>query len=152
MKDTVVFQYAVYFSPTPSKDPKAVLQTVLRARSNHPVLVEKPPRSLAKPVMTAYLEKDVAQQYAPPDLKMLQHFGRGLSREQAQAVQKSGQVLIMTFGHTSEHVWSALKSATEIAETIARETDGLIWDEETREIFTPRMAQAAHRNVGRDDP
>src|SRR5574340_340677 len=137
MKDTVVLQYAVYFLPTPSKDPKAVLQAVLRKMPAPPLLVEKPPRSLAKPVMTAYLEKDVAQQYAPPDLKALQYFGRGLSREQAQALQKSRQALIMTFGHTREHVWSALKAATEVAETIARETDGLIWDEETREIFTP---------------
>jgi uncharacterized protein YegJ (DUF2314 family) len=137
MKDTVVFQYAVYFLPKPAKDPKAVLQAVLRTRPNSPRLVEKPPRSLAKPVMTAYVEKEVAQRYAPPDLEALQYSGRGLSRQQAQALQKSGQALIMTFGHTREHGWSALKAATEIAETLARETDGLIWDEETREIFTP---------------
>src|SRR5512139_1235462 len=137
MKDTVVFQYAVYFLPKPANDPKAVLQAVLRTRPNPPRLVEKPPRSLAKPVMTAYLEKAVAQRYAPPDLEALQYSGRGLSRQQAQALQKSGQAMIMTFAHTGEHVWSALKAATEITETLARETDGLIWDEETREIFTP---------------
>ncbi len=135
--DTVVFQYAVYFLPKPSKDPKAVLRASLRKNPGYPVLVEKPPRSLARPVMTAYLEKDAAQNYAPPDLKSLQYFGRGLSREQAQALQKPGQALIMTFGHTGGHVWGALRAATEIAEAIARETGGLIWDEETREMFTP---------------
>jgi uncharacterized protein YegJ (DUF2314 family) len=137
MKDTVVFQYVVYFLPAPSKDPKAVLQATLRKTPTPPLLIERPPRSLAKPVMTAYLENDVARQYAPPDLKALQHFGRGLSREQARALQESRQALIMTFGHSREHVWSALRAATEIAEAIARETGGLIWDEETRELFTP---------------
>lgn len=137
MKDTVVFQYAVYFLKAPAKDPKAVVQAVLRTKPTYPLLVEKPPHSLAKPVMTAYLENEVAERYAPPDLEVLQHSGRGLSRRQAQALQKSGQVLIMTFGHSGEQVWSALKAATEIAENVARETGGLIWDEETREVFTP---------------
>jgi hypothetical protein len=121
MKDTVVFQYVVYFLPAPSKDPKAVLQATLRKTPTPPLLIERPPRSLAKPVMTAYLENDVARQYAPPDLKALQHFGRGLSREQARALQESRQALIMTFGHSREQVWSALKAATEIAEAIARD-------------------------------
>jgi hypothetical protein len=78
MKDTVVFQYAVYFLPAPAKDPKAVLRARLRAMAAPPRLVEMPPRSLATPVMTAYLEQEVAQRYAPPDLKSLQYSGRGL--------------------------------------------------------------------------
>ena len=45
--------------------------------------------------------------------------------------------MILDFGHASKHVWGALKSANEIVEALARQTDGLIWDEETREIFTP---------------
>ena len=136
MKDTVVFQFAVYFLSKPAKDPRAALQAVLRKNPNAPLLVERPPRSLAKPVMTAYLEKDVARNYAPPDLNALQHFGRGLSREQAQALQESRQALIMTFGHEGKDAWGALKAATEIAEALARATGGLVWDEETREAFT----------------
>ena len=136
MKDTVVFQYAVYFLPAPAKDPKAVLRARLHAMAAPPRLVEMPPRSLATPVMTAYLEREVAQRYAPPDLKSLKYSGRGLSRRQALALQESRQALIMTFGHTREHVWRALKDATAITEAIARETGGLIWDEETREVFT----------------
>jgi uncharacterized protein YegJ (DUF2314 family) len=34
-------------------------------------------------------------------------------------------------------VWGALKAATEVVEALARATNGLIWDEETREVFTP---------------
>lgn len=137
MSTDVHFQYAVYFLPKPSKDPIVVLQATLRAKPNNPKLVSEPPRTLAEPVMTVHLEKDVAHKFAPPDLKSLQYFGRGLSREQALALQKSEQALIMDFGHAGKHVWGGLKSANEIVEALARETEGLIWDEETREIFTP---------------
>lgn len=137
VSNTVAFQYAVYFLPIPSKNPLAVLQTALRIKPTNPKLVSEPPRTLAKPVMTAHLVKDVANRYPAPDLKALQHFARGLSRQQVQALQQSQQALVMNFGHSRTHVWSALKAATEIVEAIARETNGLIWDEETREIFTP---------------
>jgi uncharacterized protein YegJ (DUF2314 family) len=137
MSNQMAFQYAVYFLPTPSKDPMAHLRTTLRKKPSNPQLVSELPRALTQPVMTAYLMKDVAEKYPAPDLKSLQYFGRGLSRQQALAVQKSEQVLIMSFGHSRTYVWSALKAATEIVETLARETNGLIWDEETREIFTP---------------
>jgi uncharacterized protein YegJ (DUF2314 family) len=137
MSNTVAFQYAVYFLATPSKDPMAVLRATLRTKPTNPQLVSEPPRTLAKPVATAHLIKDVADRYPAPDLKSLQYFGRGLSRQQALALQKSEQALVMNFGHSKAHVWSGLKAATEIVETIARETNGLIWDDETREIFTP---------------
>ncbi len=137
ISNTVAFQYAVYFLPTPLKDPMPVLQAALRANQASPSLVGEPPRTLATPVMTAHLVKDAADKYPPPDLNALQYFGRGLSRQQALAVQKSEQAMVMNFGHSRRHVWSALKAATEIVEILARETNGLIWDEETRELFTP---------------
>ena len=137
MANEIVFQYAVYFLPTPSNDPMAVLQATLRAKPTYPRLVGEAPRNFAKPVMTAQLLKDVAHQYTPPDLNALQYFGRGLSRDQALALQQSQQAMVMNFGHAKAHVWGALKDATEIVEILARETNGLIWDEETREIFTP---------------
>jgi uncharacterized protein YegJ (DUF2314 family) len=115
----------------------AVLRATLRTKPTNPKLVSEPPRTLAKPVTTAHLIKDVADRYPAPDLKALQYFGRGLSRQQALALQKSEQALVMDFGHSKAHVWSGLKAATEIVETVARETNGLIWDDETREIFTP---------------
>lgn len=133
----VIFQFAVYFLPVPSKDPMAALRTVLRDQPASPALVDEVPKGLAKPVLMAHLEKDVEHQYAPPDLQSLRYFGRGLTREQALALQGAKQALILSFVHPREHVWSGLKAATEVMESLARETGGLLWDEETREVFTP---------------
>lgn len=51
-------------------------------------------------------------------------------------MQKSDEVLILDFAHPTAQVWTALRSANELVEEIARKTGGLVWDEETREIFS----------------
>jgi uncharacterized protein YegJ (DUF2314 family) len=43
----------------------------------------------------------------------------------------------MDFGHPGRRVWEALQTANRVAEMMARETGGLLWDEETREVFRP---------------
>ncbi|MFA6903465.1 MAG: DUF2314 domain-containing protein [Gallionellaceae bacterium] len=80
---------------------------------------------------------NVKEKYAPPDINSLKYFGRGLTHAQAQAVQKSQQAYILDFGYPRSEVWSGLRAAYEIAESVARETGGLLWDEQTRELYTP---------------
>jgi hypothetical protein len=67
----------------------------------------------------------------------LQHFGHGLTRDQAQALQRSQQALLLDFSHPSDNAWNALRAANDIVEEIARDTGGLVWDELTREVFSP---------------
>ena len=130
------FQLAVFLPSKPTEDPLAVLSSLLGKQRDAPQLIRKPPAKLAEPVLMATVERDM-RRYAPPDMESLRYFGRGLSREQGLALQKSEQVLILNFGHSKRYVWSALRTASDIVEGIARKTGGLIWDEETREIFTP---------------
>lgn len=137
LSEAIRFQYAVYYLPVPAGDPLAALQSALQARKDRIKLVAEFPATPGQPVVRARVEKDVARRYAPPDMDSLRYFGRGLSREQALALQESRQALILDFGHDSAHVWGALRAATEVVERVARETAGLVWDEETREIFTP---------------
>lgn len=136
-EQTVKFQYAVYFLPSPSKDPNSVLQAVLQNRKLKIRAVSEIPEHPGVPMLSAHMENDVARNYAPPDMDSLRHFGRGVSREQAQALQNSRQAMILNFGHSRANVWDALRAANEVVEKVARETSGLVWDEETREIFTP---------------
>ncbi len=142
MADAMRFQFAVFFPPKSTEDPLAVLSSLLEKQRDAPEWIRKPPDKLAKPVLMAVVERDL-RRYAPPDVESLRYFGRGLSREQGLALQKSGQVLILNFGHSKRYVWRALRAASELVEGIARKTGGLIWDEETREIFTP---DAWHKN------
>jgi uncharacterized protein YegJ (DUF2314 family) len=70
-------------------------------------------------------------------MESLQRFGYGLGQEQARALQKSEEALVLQFSHPSENVWTGLRNANALVEEIARKANGLVWDEETREVFTP---------------
>lgn len=137
MSDFVSFQLAVYYLPEPKGDPIAALDKLLEEKFTTLRRVEKVDKAVQGTTVAARIEEDVSKNYAPPDMQSLQYFGRGLSREQAEGLQGSQKALILEFGHSKQHVWEGLKVACELASALARETDGLVWDEETREVFTP---------------
>jgi uncharacterized protein YegJ (DUF2314 family) len=133
----VRFQFAVYYLPTPSGDPSAVLKRVMTERPQQFKNVEAINAPPDEPVVHARLRRDVQSGFAPPGMTSLQYFGRGLSREQAEAVQKSEQAFVMEFAYPRKADLGPLLSACRVAENLARATGGLLWDEETREMFTP---------------
>jgi uncharacterized protein YegJ (DUF2314 family) len=131
------FQLAVYSLPTPSKDPLAVLREALPKEHPNLKLVDKElPKTPGEMLVSARTLTNVKEEYPPPDLKSLKYFGHGLDPKQAQALQESGQVFVLDFAHPKARVWEALRNAYVLAERIARETGGLLWDNETREVFS----------------
>lgn len=137
MADSIHFQFAVYYLPRPSGDPLAALRQVLVRQHNQFTLVAQMPEVPGDLLVCARVQSDVPQEYAPPDMASLQHFGRGLTAEQARALQKSEQAFLLDFGYPSKYVWEGLRAANEITEAVARETGGLLWDEQTRQVFSP---------------
>jgi uncharacterized protein YegJ (DUF2314 family) len=137
MADSIHFEYAVYMLPVHAKDPTRILREALAKQHAGLKMVDEIPKGVREMVVSAHLQKRVQQEYAPPSLESLQYFGRGISRQQAQALQESEEAFIVEFAHPKENVWAGLHSANELVEEIARGTGGLVWDEETREIFSP---------------
>lgn len=137
MADFIQFQYAVYFLPRHTKNPSTVLHELLAKKYPDSKLVEKLPEKPDEMFLTARLETDVQHQYVPPTLRGLSYFGHGLTQKQKQNLQKSREAFIIRFAHPKKDVWKALRSADELVEEIAMQTGGLIWDEETRRVFTP---------------
>jgi uncharacterized protein YegJ (DUF2314 family) len=137
MSASIHFQFAVYLPPDKAKNPEKVLQELLQ--KNHPTLklVAQIPEKAAEMVVGAHILKNVEKEYPPPRIEELQYFGHGLSEEQAKGLQKSKQALILDFAHPSGQVWVALRAANQLVVQLARELDGFVWDEETREVFTP---------------
>jgi uncharacterized protein YegJ (DUF2314 family) len=122
--------------PAPTNDPLAVLQEAL---SRQPFRLTLSSAIQAKPVVPyvcAQVETEVQKKYLPPDLRSLQYFGHGIGRSDAEALQNSQQALILTFGHSKTNVWEALRVANTVAEEVAHKTSGLLWDDETREVFS----------------
>ncbi len=137
MADFIQFQYAVYFLPRHTKNPSTVLHELLAKKYSNLKLVEKLPEKPDEMFLKAGLETDVQHQYVPPDLLGLSYFGHGLTQKQKQDLQKSREAFVVSFTHPKRDVWKALQTADELVEEIALQTGGLIWDAETRRVFTP---------------
>jgi uncharacterized protein YegJ (DUF2314 family) len=139
MSESIRFQYAVYLLPMHGTGTRKVPALLRDAMAKHPDLtvVEAIPEHPQAMLVRAYIRSDVKQAYAPPDMKALQYFGRDVSGEQAKALQDSSNAVILEFAHPKKYAWSGLRAADEFVEDIARKSGGLVWDEETREVFSP---------------
>jgi hypothetical protein len=137
MSASIHFQFAVYLPPAPAKDPQTTLRDTLRKNYPSLKLVEAVPEKPLEMVVGARIQKNVDKEYPPPSIEELQYFGHGLSEEQSKRLQKSKQALILDFAHPSGQVWVALRAANQLVELLAGELDGFVWDEETKEVFTP---------------
>ena len=134
------FQFAIYYPARPTTDPMTALRSRIDKLDGAPKLAATmpSPASVREAVVFAnWNTTTVQKEYRPPSMDMLQRFGYGLSREQAEALQNADKALILDFAHQAPQARTALFKATELALQIARDTNGLLWDEETRELFTP---------------
>jgi uncharacterized protein YegJ (DUF2314 family) len=142
MADFIRFEYSVYLLPGHStgKQSLDVCHQLLRTQYNALRIVTpipEHPAHLQHPLIDPQLADDVQKNYAPPTIESLKYRGVGLSSGQEKQLQKSREAIILQFGHSREHVWSSLLLATRLAEDLARKTGGLIFDQETRQVFTP---------------
>lgn len=145
-------QFAVYYLPRPATDPALALRQILARRKDAPALVERLPEHPDRPVLHAYLMDNVRDRYAPPGIESLRYSGRGLDDDQAQALQDSAQAYILDFAHPGARTLEGLRAANGIAEALARETGALVWDEQTREVFTPDAWRSRRIDAWREDP
>jgi len=137
MDGVIRFEFAVYLVGGGSKGPQAALREEIEKNFKELKLVTEIPSAPSDMVVSVRMERNVRQKYAPPRLESLNLFGYGLTPEQAQALQTVREAMILDFAHPKAHVWDGLRTANELIEKIARDTNGLVWDEETREVFTP---------------
>ena len=133
----IAFELAIYLPKASKTTALPALRQRVKA-SGMPTLVDALPKTPpAAPILLAKLLDTVQKDYRPPNLDMLQRFGRGLSRDQAQTLQKVDDALVLRFAHPTPSALPAYRAALQLAEQVARDTQGLLWDEETREVFTP---------------
>lgn len=134
------FQFAIYYPKAPTADPMAALRGVLDKTAGSPKLLASlpAPSSVTAPVVFAnWNTTTVLKEYRAPDMESLQRFGRGITREQAEALQKADKALILDFAHPSQQSLAVMQKALQVTLQVARDTGGLLWDEETREVFSP---------------
>jgi uncharacterized protein YegJ (DUF2314 family) len=137
MADSIRFQYAVYILSSPGAiDLAAVAHEAVARKYTKLKLVDAISKEPQAMVVHVYLQNNAKKEHPPPDISALRYFGRGLSKEQAQALQDSDEALILEFAHPKKDVWIALRTANSLIEEIARKTRGLVWDQGTREVLS----------------
>jgi hypothetical protein len=78
----------------------------------------------------------------PPSPDQIRLFGRGLDDAQAASAAASQGVLAFAFILDGDPKLARLHATQQLALEVARPAGGFIWDEETRELFTPTRWQA----------
>ena len=134
---SVNFQFAIYYLPQPAGDPRAQLQTLIETQYKqfHESTSKDAEQNVAFPLY--HINPIKITDYLPPDGDHLEHGARGLSGDQKKALAGSKSVLVLDFFSDRAHGLAALKDAQRLLHDLAESTHGLIWDEETREIFAP---------------
>ncbi len=142
-RPVAVYTFALYYD-TKQGDVPEKLARKLAADPQFGFQIVNKPDLLAKDTCTVTLTSiigNVNNTYKPPSVESLKLFGRGLTLAQAQALQTSPQVLTMVFAYPARDALPNLLKANAYALRLATETHALLWDEETREVFTPDFWQ-----------
>lgn len=129
-------EIAIFYPAQPLVEPQAALRARV-AGAGMPRLVERSERTVPVPEVSGHWIAHAGKDYEPPSLEMLKYFGRGLSPEQSAALAHADKAFVLDFVHPGKDRMAALRNAQVLAEQVARDTNGLLWDAETREAFSP---------------
>ncbi len=88
------------------------------------------------PSVAVSLERELADSYPVPGIQHLSYFGRGISKVQAESIQESKLALIIDIAYPLGTSAERLKASSASLFEIAKTYGGLIWDSETRELFS----------------
>jgi uncharacterized protein YegJ (DUF2314 family) len=128
----------LHFAPEPRGDVVKQGQDLVRSKFPTLKVLTKSEESVAAPsVFIAMLDMNSGDGYRTPSLETLKYFGRGVSREQAEAMQESKVATVLTFSYGAADAIATTRVANDVMKELATRTGGLIWDDETRELFTP---------------
>lgn len=136
VSESASFELAVYQLPKCKQDPKRLVEKLLKEKYQELAWVNEFQKQPDRIQIRYRVEEDVQHNFAPPSLNSLQHFANGLSNEQKLALQSSKQAIILQFAYPKSSVWIAVRTANSLLEDIAIRSSGLVWDEETRQVFT----------------
>ena len=134
LADRFLFELAVYHLPKPKAEPLAAVAKLIRGK---PLALKKAEDERPSETPTVFVRFPSMSTYAPPDLDSLAYFARGLDDETKNALQRSESVTVLRFEGPGSQAVQTVSSANELVKELTGVTGGVIWDEETREVFSP---------------
>lgn len=129
----IAFEFALYFSPQPKGDPEAIVRTFVSDPKWRLALdAQDSPSALARVAMKWLPLAD----YAPPTAESLRYKGMGVPPEAAAALAQAKRVFVVVFTTKPRGTFITNRAASVLFLELAKAVGGLIWDEETRELFS----------------
>ncbi|QOK92873.1 DUF2314 domain-containing protein [Ralstonia pseudosolanacearum] len=137
-RKAVGFSIGLYYLTVPATDPAKAARALAGDKRFALRVVDKLDKTAQNQasLQITYSSK-VASDYAPPSIRSLHYSGHGLSQEQAEAVQKAPRALTLSFAHPASENAAGLRRAEQFVAELAKKDRVIIWDDETREAFTP---------------
>lgn len=129
------FEFAVYYLAKPTRDP---VEHALTLAKKHPTLRavgRVPSGTIEAPAL--FVHQPEMKNYAPLTESMLRYKNRGMNDAQKRAFLASPAVVVLTFFGTRADALKQLDLGGRLVHALATETGGIVWDEQTREVFTP---------------
>lgn len=83
------------------------------------------------------LRTPTLDQLPPPPAEVMAYAAEGLSEEDKRLVSRSQAVTVLQFSGPAERALGDYVEALALSLALARKTHGYLWDEETRQLFTP---------------
>ena len=130
----VTFEFALYFSPKPSADPMVELNRLLADPSRR-LTLPKAPNSASAVAIVMPVSVALAD-YAPPTADALRYTSVGVDPSEAPKLAAAERVFILRFITPRLGALVANRAACVLLADLARATNGRIWDEETRQLYS----------------
>ena len=137
-------EVSILHAPLPQTPPKAALARLLRKTEPLQLVDSLPADTPAVPVV--FLDSHPSAAPWPMDEGELAQFGRGLSDTDKQGHRGCKAITVLTFAGPGRAALSTYQRSLVLIAELAKETGGIVWDSETRELFS----QAAWRKRSQD--
>lgn len=135
--EQISYAFAIYYLPMPSADPFATLDALLASEFREFRHADYLSGDETESTVNAWITVDPHHDCPPPSADFVQLFGRGVSPQQTAALQAAEAALVLNFVYPKGQALGRLRTALRLTSELASGTGGLIWDNETREVFTP---------------
>lgn len=135
--EVIAYTFAIYYLPQPRTDPVAMLGNLLTNKFQGFHQADSLSGEETAPTVAVWTSENPHNDCPPPDLESIQLFNHGVSPQQAVALQTTQTAMVLNFSYPAEQPWDRLRLALRLTGELAATTAGLIWDDETQEVFTP---------------
>lgn len=134
----IYFQYAIFYTPKPNGEPKNLAESIFHAGFEKQITLRTDVVKFSKGNYVEFREVERSE-FSPPNEAYLERKGFGLNADLRKVVQQSETVLVLDFFIVQPEDYKYLSLANQLVLAVAKVTGGLIWDEETRELYAPQV-------------